>query len=49
MTLPAGTGLGSLSDEEKAQIVDSYTQSGVTYARETGSPIAFASSYEGPT
>ena len=49
MTLPAGTGLGSLSDEEKAQIVDSYTQSGVTYARDTGAPIAFAKSYEGPT
>ena len=49
LTLPAGLGLGSLSDEEKTQIVDSYTVSGVTYATETGQPIAFSSSYEGPT
>ena len=49
LTLPAGLGLGSLSDEEKTQIVDSYTVSGVTYATETGQPIAFAESYGGPT
>tara|TARA_R100001510_G_C7651590_1_gene209298 strand:+ start:2135 stop:2953 length:819 start_codon:yes stop_codon:yes gene_type:complete len=38
MTIPAGQGLGSLSDEERAQIVESSTQSGVNTTTETSQP-----------